>query len=130
MTSFRPPAWRFILALAVALAVSSGAGAEEVSATVKFSKREVDIIAAYYREAPVVRSEGHGRKLPRGIAKNLARGKPLPPGLAKQSLPAGLDAQLPPPPPGHERLVVAGKVLLVEIATQTVRDVLNDVLFR
>jgi hypothetical protein len=130
MTSFRVPAQRFTLALAVALGGWSGAYAEELSATVRFSKREVEIIAAYYREAPAVRSEGHGRKLPRGIAKNLARGKQLPPGIAKQPLPRGLIAQLPPPPPGLERLVVAGKILLVEIATQTVRDVLNDALFR
>jgi hypothetical protein len=120
---------RFTLALAAALLMSGGAGAEEPDRT-KFSKREIEIITAYYREAPAVRSKDHGRKLPRGIAKNLARGKPLPPGIAKQPLAPGLVAQLPAPPAGHERLVVAGKILLVEIATQTVRDVLDDVLFR
>jgi hypothetical protein len=118
------------LALVLALALAGGARADELSATLTFSKREIEIITAYYREAPSTRAEGRGRKLPRGIAKNLARGKPLPPGIAKQTLPPGLVAQLPPPPDGHERLVVAGKVLLVEIATQVVRDVLNDVLFR
>jgi hypothetical protein len=38
--------------------------------------------------------------------------------------------QLPPLPDGYERVVVAGKILLVEIATQVVHDVLTDVLFR
>jgi hypothetical protein len=118
------------LAIVVAFALAGGAHADELSATITFSKREIEIITAYYRETPSVRSEGRGRKLPRGIAKNLARGKPLPPGIAKQSLPARLVAQLPAPPEGHERLVVAGKVLLVEIATQAIRDVLNDALFR
>jgi hypothetical protein len=126
MALFRNPA----IALTLGLALAAGAHADELSATVTFSKREIEIITSYYREAPNVPSEGHGRKLPRGVAKNLARGKPLPPGIAKQSLPPGLVAQLPPPPEGHERLVVTGKVLLVEIATQVVRDVLNDALFR
>jgi hypothetical protein len=118
------------LAIALAVALVSGAPADELSVSVTFSKREIEIITAYYREAPSVRSEDRSAKLPRGIAKKLARGKPLPPGIAKQALPPGLVAQLPPPPDGHERLVVAGKILLVEIATQAVRDVLNDALFR
>ena len=67
-------------------------------------------------------------KLPPGIAKNLQRGKPLPPGIAKQVLPSGLIAQLPPPPKGFERIEVAGKVLLVEIATQVIHDVLEDII--
>jgi hypothetical protein len=32
-------------------------------------------------------------------------------------------------PTGYERIVVAGKILLVEIATQIVHDVLTDALF-
>jgi hypothetical protein len=116
--------------LAAALAAGPGVHAQEVSATITFSKREAEIITAYYRSEPRDRHAQRGRKLPRGIAKNLARGKPLPPGIAQQLLPADLVARLPPPPEGHERLFVAGKVLLVEIATQVVRDVLSDALFR
>lgn len=79
--------------------------------------------------------KGHGRKggrdaLPPGIAKNLARGKPLPPGIAMQRLPAELTAQLPPPPEGCERIVVDGKVLLVDIATRVVHDILVDAVYR
>jgi hypothetical protein len=37
--------------------------------------------------------------------------------------------QLPPLPAGYERIIVAGKILLVEIATQVVHDVLTDALF-
>jgi hypothetical protein len=54
----------------------------------------------------------------------------MPPGIAKRALPQDLTILLPPPPVGHERIVVAGKILLVDIATQVVRDVLTDVLFR
>ena len=66
--------------------------------------------------------------MPPGIAKNLARGKPLPPGIAKRGLPSELIVQLPPVPDGYERVIVAGKILLVEIATQVVHDILVDVL--
>jgi hypothetical protein len=65
--------------------------------------------------------------LPPGIAKNLARGKPLPPGIAKQYLPTGLRDLLP-PPRGFERIIVDGKVLLVEIATRIVHDILTDII--
>jgi hypothetical protein len=41
-------------------------------------------------------------------------------------LPSGLVKQLPPAPDGYERIAVAGKVLLVEIATQVIRDVLEE----
>jgi Ni/Co efflux regulator RcnB len=58
---------------------------------------------------------------------NLQRGKPLPPGIAKQQLPDSLLRRLPRVPSGYERVVVDGKVLLVEIATPVIRDVLTDV---
>lgn len=76
---------------------------------------------------------GHGWKsrqggLPPGIAKNLARGKPLPSGIAKQihPLPQELEQVLPPVPQGYERVMVDGKVLLVDIATQVIHDVISD----
>jgi Ni/Co efflux regulator RcnB len=97
----------------------------------RFSANEIEIITRYYHGvAQPIEQRGRGKALPRGIAKNLARGKPLPPGIAKQQLPAVLVTELPPPPPGYERVVVAGKVLLVEVATQVIHDVLTDVLFR
>jgi hypothetical protein len=117
------------LAFALVVCLAAGAAADERAVSVVFSPDEIRIIGTYYQEAatPVPRRAG---RLPRGIAKNLARGKSLPPGIAKQQLPVALTSRLPPPPAGHERIVVAGKVLLVEIATQVVRDVLTDVLFR
>ncbi len=70
-----------------------------------------------------------GKKpLPPGIAKNLARGKPLPPGIAKHYLPEGLSGELP-RRPGYERVIVDGRVILIEVATGIVRDILEDVLF-
>ena len=68
------------------------------------------------------------KPLPPGIAKNLARGKPLPPGIAKQALPNDLLVRLPPVADGYERVIISGKILLVEIATQVVHDILVDVI--
>lgn len=107
---------------------TSAAG--QVGVEVVFSDQEIAAIHAYYREHGA-RSKPRGRsarRMPPGIAKNLARGKPLPPGIAKQALPADLRDHLPAPPAGHERIIVAGKILLVEIATQVIRDVIVDVL--
>lgn len=74
---------------------------------------------------------GHGKKkrksLPPGIAKNLQRGKPLPPGIAKQMLPEDLEDRLP-RRSGYERLIVEGRVILIDAATRIVRDILEDVL--
>ncbi len=98
---------------------------------VVFSSNEATTIRAYY-SSQNMRSTKHGKgrkSLPPGIAKNLARGKALPPGIAKQVLPAGLLTLLPPAPKGYERILVSGKVLLVEIATQVIHDILEDVVF-
>lgn len=109
--------------------------AGEIGIQVGFSDGEISIIRAYYRDhgaAQAGNGKGKGRKggkgLPPGIAKNLQLGKPLPPGIAKQVLPSGLASQLPKPPKGFERIEVAGKILLVEIATQVIHDVLEDVI--
>ncbi|MDH3531339.1 MAG: anti-virulence regulator CigR family protein [Gammaproteobacteria bacterium] len=116
----------------VLLSAFSGAAARDIGAGIVFSDKEISIISAYYRDqhnVPQGKTKSKGRKsLPPGIAKNLQRGKSLPPGIAKQVLPTRLIAALPPVPKGHDRIIVAGKILLVEIATQVVRDVLEDVI--
>jgi hypothetical protein len=117
-----------IAALVFAWAASAAHAQRGVAAT--FTTDEITIITRYYESAqdrPQSRREG---RLPRGIAKNLSRGKPLPPGIAKRALPADLTARLPAAPAGFERIVVAGKILLIETATQVVHDILTDALFR
>ena len=122
-----------VLALLLGCAVQSTAGG--VSAQVVFADDEIAIILGYYHDSKDQhKGNGHGnangkghKSLPPGIAKNLQRGKPLPPGIAKQSLPSGLIAMLPDAPRGYERIIVDGKVLLVEIATQVIHDVLEDI---
>jgi len=116
---------------------SLAASAGDVGLSVEFSDKEVSVIRAYYKDNSNGGSKngngkgGKGNKsLPPGIEKNLQRGKALPPGIAKQTLPGGLVSMLPAPPRGFERVEVDGKVLLVEIATQVIHDVLEDLILR
>ena len=118
-----------LLTTAPIAAVQAG----EFGVHVEFTDLEISAIRAYYRDretpAPSGNARGKGPKtLPPGIARNLQRGKPLPPGIAKQALPGPLIQVLPAAPHGYERVVVAGKILLVEVATQVIHDVLEDVL--
>jgi hypothetical protein len=96
--------------------------------TVVFSAEHAALVRAYYGGSQQTHGRGQGR-LPPGIAKNLQRGKPLPPGLARQHLPHDLLIRLPAPPAGFEYIIVAGKLLLVEAATQLVRQILLEAVF-
>ena len=108
------------------------ASATEVSVDIRFSTNETAIIRAYYdrHRSDASDRKGRGRTLPPGIAKNLARGKPLPPGIAKSNLPADLATRLPPVREGYERVVIDGRILLVEIATRMIHDVIEDTIVK
>jgi len=80
-------------------------------------------IREYYEHHRVPQAAG----LPPGIRKRLARGKPLPPGIAKRTPPAELRSRV--VVPGDYELVEVGlDVLLVEVATGVIHDVLMDVI--
>lgn len=131
-----------VLSVSLLLLSTSNAHAADFGVHVVFSQGEIETIRAYYRDASrnyhdqggmgnSGMGSGRGRSagsLPPGIAKNLERGKPLPPGIAKRYLPSGLQETLPPARDGYERLVLAGKVLLVDIATRVITDVITDVI--
>ena len=126
----------YSFAATLMLLSSAPTTAGEIGVQIVFSDGEASTIRAYFRDHSVTQgSKGMGKgmgkagkSLPPGIAKNLQRGKPLPPGIAKQVLPSGLIHLLPPPPHGFERVALAGKILLVEVATQVIHDVLEDVI--
>ncbi len=119
-----------VLILLLLCANTSFAG--ELGVQVVFSAGEIEIIGSWYKSHSS--NQGKAKKktkgLPPGIAKNLARGKPLPPGIAKRYLPSSLRDVLPPPPKGFERIIVDGKILLVEIATRVVHDILVDIVLK
>ena len=72
------------------------------------SEAEIKIIREFYSA-----DSRKPESLPPGIAKNLARGKPLPPGIAKKQLPDDLIVLLP-ARPGARWLVTGDVVLLVD----------------
>jgi len=67
------------------------------------------------------------KPLPPGMRNRLAQGKPLPPGIAKQVAPEALVGGLG-LPRGFELLEVGVDVLLVEVATGVIHDILMDVI--
>ena len=106
--------------------------AADLTTDIRFSASEVSIIRDFFERQGSSQKPGKkgNRQLPPGIAKNLGRGKPLPPGIAKQALPNDLLSRLPPVPVGYERTIVDSKVLLVEVATQIIHDILTDIVFK
>ncbi len=86
-----------------------------------FSAAERQIIFDFFTEHHY---ETQG--LPPGIAKNLARGKPLPPGIAKKQIPAKLQARLP-VRVGFEISIFGNRIVLLE-ASGLVVDILEGVL--
>lgn len=104
------------------LAEELGSAAAITLASAFFSPRERDLIYDYFDDH---RFEPQG--LPPGIARNLARGKPLPPGIAKRYLPSPLLAQLP-RRDGYEYLIVGGSIILAEAATGLIVDILEGAL--
>lgn len=64
--------------------------------------------------------------LPPGIAKNLARGKPLPPGIAKKVVPYSMLRELP-QYPGYEWRIAGDDLVLVALSTAIVAFVINGV---
>ncbi len=95
----------------------------EFTAEFSFSLGDRDQIRAYYTSNPTPGLEA----LPPGQRKNLGRGKPMPPGIAKRFLPDALSSSLSVPPHYHV-IEVGWDVLLVEVATGIIHDVLMDVI--
>ena len=72
--------------------------------------------------------KGNGKGLPPGIAMKLERGGTMPPGIAKRYLPSDLEHDLPPVPHGYERSIVGNDVVLVEVDTGRIADIIADVI--
>jgi hypothetical protein len=90
------------------------------SVTAGFAAGERQVIASYFAAHSYTAEE-----LPPGIVKKLARGKPLPPGIAKRSLPRGLVAQLP-AREGFEITIFGDRIVLLE-ASGLVVDILAGI---
>lgn len=112
-----------------------------------FTAIERELIAEYFRQHPAPRAskttqragkqKGAGKskqappglagrsELPPGLARQLERNGTLPPGLQGRGLPADLVARLPLRKPGQQRIVVDQDVLLIELATGLILDLIR-----
>ena len=77
-------------ALTSPIAAQQGRRQAPAAAQGGFTSAERDVIAAYFKNHSM-----DVKPLPPGIARNLERGKALPPGIAKRQLPESLIEQLP-----------------------------------
>lgn len=68
---------------------------------------------------------GYGN-LPPGIAKQVARGRPLPPGIAKKAVPEPMLRELP-HYPGYEWRIAGRDLVLIALSTAVVTTVINNV---
>ncbi len=65
--------------------------------------------------------------LPPGQAKKWAMGQPVPRDLRFYDLPKDLRSRLPPPPPEHRYVRIAGDILLIAVGTRMVVDAIEDI---
>lgn len=66
--------------------------------------------------------------LPPGQAKKWQVGHPLPHGLVFHDLPRDIIVRLPPPPPRHRYVQIAGDILMIAVGTGMVVDAIEDIL--
>ena len=105
----------------------SGSGGDvdiSVNVGIVFSDHERRAIYEHYG----VSYGGTAKGLPPGQQKRLAKGKPLPPGIAKKHLPTSLDHRLGAPRPGTARVIIGNDVVLIQVSTGLVLDVIASVI--
>lgn len=105
----------------------------ESRVSVRFVEHDKVVIRDYFRGASSGASGlppglAKRQQLPPGLQKQIREKGSLPPGLQKRVLPGELEGRLTRLPPGYERVIVGADVLLVEIATRVIVDILADVL--
>ncbi len=102
-----------------------GKGPVEINKkSIRFNNTDKSKIRNFLNQNPGVIT---GSKLPPGIEKNLARGKPLPPGIQNVFLPNDISSNLK-TYPGFDYRVVGNDVVLVNSTTNVVADILTNVL--
>ncbi|MEZ5402105.1 MAG: hypothetical protein R2729_20700 [Bryobacteraceae bacterium] len=119
--------WTLLVPAALAQKKGKGGkGGKKKQGGASFAAAEVTVILDYVRANPDMVPPA-ARQLPPGLAKNLRRGKPLPPGWQKKmgAFPPPLEGRLPPLPGGYRRVIVDRWALVIAEATNTVLDVID-----
>ncbi|MGE5468245.1 MAG: RcnB family protein [Ignavibacteria bacterium] len=109
-------------------------GGTRVDVSFRFDSDARRTIADYYGaqarggHCPPGLAKKHNGCLPPGQAKKWQMGRPLPGDLRYYDLPRELVVRLPPPPPQHRYVQVAGDVLLIAVGSSMVVDAVQDIL--
>lgn len=99
-----------------------------------FDERVRAIVAEYYGaqiragHCPAGLAKKQNGCLPPGQAKKWIKGRPLPADVRYYELPYELVVRLPPPPPQHQYVRVAGDILLIAIGTKLVVEAIEDII--
>jgi len=91
-----------------------------------FSDAERETIRQYFLKHPDKLQIPGNLDAGASMTGEIERGRQLPPGVLQRarSLPQELEHALPPTPRGYERVILGGKVLLVDMGAQVVHDVI------
>lgn len=98
----------------------------------QFRQQDREYISAYYSKHGKGMPPGQAKKngsLPPGLEKQLQQNGTLPPGLQKkmQPCPVEITRQLPPLPPDYQRNVIGASIVVFNVKTNIVVDVMADV---
>lgn len=105
-----------------------------VVVSIGFGSDERRIVSEYYGtmarkgKCPPGLAKKKNGCLPPGQAKKWHKGQPLAKDVRYDELPRELRVKLPPPPPDHRYVRVAGDILMIAVGTQMVVDAIEDIL--
>jgi len=97
-----------------------------------FDDHDRQAVHVYYVEqgrsghCPPGLAKKHNGCMPPGQAKKYYVGQPLPASVVYYPVPQPVLVQLPPPPPQHKYVRVAGDILLIAVGTSMVVDAIGD----
>ena len=98
-----------------------------------FDARDRQAVQVYYVEqgrhghCPPGLAKKHNGCMPPGQARGYYVGQPLPAQVVYYPVPQPVLVQLPPPPPQHKYVRVAGDILLIAVGTSMVVDAISDI---
>lgn len=98
-----------------------------------FDARDRQAVRVYYVEqgrvghCPPGLAKKHNGCMPPGQVRAYDVGQPLPAQVVYYPVPQPVLVQLPPPPPQHKYVRVAGDILLIAVGTSMVVDAISDI---
>jgi len=112
-----------------------GVETDDMQVEVAFGDDDRRLIHDYYKNNKNKNKKRKGlppglakkEKLPPGLQKQLKKNGKMPPGLAKRNLPHELEDRLSPVPRGYVRLKVGMDIVLMNVETEVVVDIIYNI---